>query len=537
EPRGPSRRIEGLEDAPDHLFSCVRVSELDDARAALARERFDAILIELEAGLDTLPAIVTESRAALIVAPASTQADAMLRRRLLDAGASDVLFGAESDGPALWRSIVFAIERERNRTQQQQIERLVALHPDPVLVLSAGGIVRFANRAALRLFDRTPAQFLEQPLRCPLREDAVTEIEIASADRTRFGEMRVVRFDWQNEPAFLASVHDVTERKQAEQTHARKLELEASNLQIREQNRLKTVFLAKMSHELRTPLNAIIGFAQLLFDREVPIDSPQHREFIGDILTSGHYLLRLINDVLDLAKVEAGRTEFRSEPVHLPSFIAEVCASLRTLAARKHVQIEIETDPDLAEVVLDPLRLRQILQNYLANAIRFSKAHGQIAVRATIEDADLFRLEVCDTGVGIDPSQLSEIFAEFRQLDVGRDREQRELGTGLGLALTKRLVEAQGGSVGVRSTRGQGSVFHAILPRRVATTSWPPLPASELEEIGGVLVVIADDALCRIIVSALSELGLRAIFRRSGPSGLEAMKKLDPLAVVMDIVM
>jgi CheY-like chemotaxis protein/anti-sigma regulatory factor (Ser/Thr protein kinase) len=240
---------------------------------------------------------------------------------------------------------------------------------------------------------------------------------------------------------------------------------------------------------------------------------------------------------LDLAKVEAGRTEFRPESVRLPSFIAEVCASLRTLAARKQVQVEIQTVPDLDEVVLDPIRFRQILQNYLANALRFTPTHGHITVRALIEDADLFRLEVEDTGVGIDPSQLSEIFAEFSQLDVIRDREQREVGTGLGLAVTKRLVEAQGGSVGVRSMRGRGSVFHAILPRRVVTTSWPPLPATELEAIGGVLVVIADEALRRRIVAALSDLGHRAILRSNGPSGLEAMKKLDPLAVVMDIVM
>jgi CheY-like chemotaxis protein len=289
-----------------------------------------------------------------------------------------------------------------------------------------------------------------------------------------------------------------------------------------------------MSHELRTPLNAIIGFTQLLFDGEVNPASPQHREFLGDILTSGHYLLKLINDVLDIAKVEAGRTAFRPETVVLPALIAEVCAGLRPLAARKQIEIEIEDDPRLVEIVLDPVRFRQVLQNYLANALRFTPAHGRVTVRTLVEDADLFRLEVEDTGVGIDAQGLSQIFAEFSQLGAGAEH----LGTGLGLAVTKHLVEAQGGSVGVRSVPGQGSVFHAVLPTQIGTASWPPLPANEeTDAIGGVLIVDNNPHTRRLIAKTVSTLGHAVICRSGGPAGLEAVKKLDPVAVVVDILM
>jgi signal transduction histidine kinase len=324
------------------------------------------------------------------------------------------------------------------------------------------------------------------------------------------------------------------ERRRFQTQRRQSRELELSNQQIRERNRHKSDFLAKMSHELRTPLNAIIGFAQLLYDGEVSPDSPQHREFIGDILTSGNYLLKLINDVLDIAKVEAGRTAFRPETISLPGLVAEVCAGLRPLAADKEIEVEVESDPRLQEVVIDPVRFRQILQNYLANALRFTPARGHVTVRTLVEDADLFRLEVEDTGVGIDEQGLSQIFSEFRQ--VGSEAEQS--GTGLGLAVTKRLVEAQGGSVGVRSRPGSGSVFHAVLPRQVGTASWPPLPANEATDpIGGVLILDNNPHTRRMIAKTVSTLGHAVIYRSSGPAGLDAVKKLDPVAVVVDIPM
>ena len=245
--------------------------------------------------------------------------------------------------------------------------------------------------------------------------------------------------------------------------HVARVTAERERVRLEEANRLKNEFLANMSHELRTPLNAIIGFAELLHDGAVDPSSPQHQEFLGDILASGRHLLQLINDILDLAKIEAGKLEFRPERIELAKLLGEVVATLRTTAAGKQLRVELACDPEIGEVVIDPSRLKQVAYNFLSNAIKFTPERGLVTVRARPEDATSWRLEVEDTGVGISDDDQRRLFLEFEQLEAGVAK--RHQGTGLGLALTRRLVEAQGGSVGVRSKHGAGSTFHAVLPR------------------------------------------------------------------------
>ena len=240
-------------------------------------------------------------------------------------------------------------------------------------------------------------------------------------------------------------------------------ETRAKSLQLEEADRLKSEFLANMSHELRTPLNGIIGFAELMHDGKVGPVSPPHKEYLGDILASGQHLLQLINDVLDLAKVESGRMNFRPEPLEPEQVVGEVRDILRTLAAHKRVAIHTEVDARLIRVVADPAKLKQVLYNYLSNALKFTPEGGRVAIRVAPEGEDDFRIEVEDTGIGLRPEDLGRLFLPFEQIDPGPAK--RHEGTGLGLALTKRLVEAQGGHVGVRSTPGQGSLFFAVLPR------------------------------------------------------------------------
>jgi PAS domain S-box-containing protein len=236
----------------------------------------------------------------------------------------------------------------------------------------------------------------------------------------------------------------------------------AHELEGERTNRLKSEFLAAMSHELRTPLNTIIGFSELIFYGRVSPESPDHHEFMGDILASGRHLLQLINDVLDLAKVEAGKLEFRPEPVVVESVIAEVTSVLRTLSLQKRIRVQVEADRSIEVVVVDPARLKQVLYNYLSNALKFTPEGGSIVVRTCPESPDSFRVEVEDSGIGIAPEQVQRLFVEVEQIGAGARRPAR---SGLGLVLTRRIVEAQGGSVGVRSSPGQGSVFHAVLPR------------------------------------------------------------------------
>jgi PAS domain S-box-containing protein len=303
-----------------------------------------------------------------------------------------------------------------------------------------------------------------------------------------------------------ASIVDISERKEAEALKVRSVELELDNRRIQQANRLKTEFLANMSHELRTPLNAIIGFAELLHDGAVEPTAPQHREFLGDILSSGRHLLQLINDVLDLAKVEAGKLEFRPESASLDRLVNEVAALLRTQIADRRVEIRFETDVTIDAVRLDPARFKQVLVNYLSNAIKFTGEGGVIVVRTLPVDDDprFFRLEVEDNGVGIAPTDLGRLFVEFQQLDAGSTK--RHGGTGLGLALTRRLVEAQGGSVGVKSEPGVGSTFHAVLPRHaVGGNAWQA-PHATLRPGARTVLVVEDDARDR----ALLEESLRA---------------------------
>jgi protein-histidine pros-kinase len=251
-----------------------------------------------------------------------------------------------------------------------------------------------------------------------------------------------------------SAIRDITDRKQLE-------------WRMQEANRLKGEFLANMSHELRTPLNAIIGFAELMYKGKVGDLSAEHREYLGDILTSSRHLLQLINDVLDLAKVESGKIEFRPEETDLAALTAEVRDILRGLASNKRLRVEIEVDEDARRVVVDGARVKQILYNFLSNAIKFTPENGRINIRVVSEGPALFRIAVQDTGVGIPPEQLGRLFVEFQQLDAGTAK--RYQGTGLGLALTKRIAEAHGGHVAVSSTPGSGSTFSVILPKTLHT--------------------------------------------------------------------
>jgi protein-histidine pros-kinase len=258
-----------------------------------------------------------------------------------------------------------------------------------------------------------------------------------------------------------AAVRDISDRKKLEEV--RRGHLEEQNARILEASRLKSEFLANMSHELRTPLNAIIGFAELMASGKIPpSDFP---EYFDDILNSARHLLRLINDVLDLAKIESGTVSFHPESLKPSVVLAEVRDIVRPIATKKQITIENEIHPDVAELFLDPSKLKQVLYNYISNAIKFSREAGQIAVRILPEGPQHFRLEVEDRGIGIAPADLSRLFVEFQQLDAGTGKKFQ--GTGLGLALTRRLVEAQGGRVGVTSTPNQGSIFSAILHRRM----------------------------------------------------------------------
>jgi signal transduction histidine kinase len=224
---------------------------------------------------------------------------------------------------------------------------------------------------------------------------------------------------------------------------------------------IKSRFLASVSHEFRTPLNGIIGFSELLYDSVVGPVTEEQQACLSDILGCSRHLLTLINQVLDLTKIESGKMDFQHEELHLENVAREVMEGVKGIAAGKRIVMRFEGDGKVGPVLADAARLRQVLFNYLSNALKCTSEMGSVVVRIAAVEPASYRIEVEDTGVGIHPDDLPRLFTEFGQLGAS---EKAKSGTGLGLAITRRIVEAQGGRVGVESTPGVGSRFWAVLP-------------------------------------------------------------------------
>jgi PAS domain S-box-containing protein len=228
-------------------------------------------------------------------------------------------------------------------------------------------------------------------------------------------------------------------------------------------NRHKSAFLANMSHELRTPLNAIIGFSEVLGEKIFGELNDKQSEYVTDIHGSGQHLLALINDILDLSKIDAGRLELSSAEFDLPSTFENAMVLMKERAGRKGIEILLELQPDVGMITADEIKIRQVLINLLTNAVKFTAEGGAVTLQARTSDDEVV-ISVVDTGIGIKPEECELIFEEFRQADDEMSRQQE--GTGLGLALARRLVELHGGKIWVESVLGEGSTFSFTLPMR-----------------------------------------------------------------------
>ena len=331
----------------------------------------------------------------------------------------------------------------------------------PDIVLAGDSLAEFDNLRALEILHQSGLVIPFIVLTAAVSEGHIVE-SMKSGAADYLVKDNILRLG----PAVQRALDEGEKRRQkmaSEQALQRKnANLEEQYLRAQAASRMKSIFLANMSHELRSPLTAVIGFAELLVDGKVGALNAQQQDFTEDILANGKHLLSLVNDVLDLARVESGSMAFHPERVCLPDLIRETITGLRLIAAERNITLTTDVQMSAIEVFLDPRKLKQVLLNYVSNALKFTPVDGKVTVHAHFTEGSAFRLEVEDTGSGIAPQDIGRLFQDFHQLDDGLSRAVQ--GTGLGLALTKRLVEAQGGKVGVFSQIGKGSRFYADLP-------------------------------------------------------------------------
>ena len=365
--------------------------------------------------------------------------------------------------------------QNESRSEEGRLRSIVERLADGVVIVDSTGVIRFANPAAEQLFGRNRTQLLGAPLGFPVVASESTEIEVVRPSGESVGtELRVVEVEWRGEPALLVSLRDVTDRKRAAERERQLQRERTARAEAEAASQAKSEFLAMMSHELRTPLNAVIGYAELLDLGIAGQLTTEQRHQLSRIRTSGRHLLGLVNEVLDLAKIEAGRLSVNIGAGRAGDAADAALSVVQTRADEKGIRFVGQCTGDGDAVFQgDEDRVRQILVNLLSNAVKFTNPGGEVALEcgATAEPDSEARvqphsrwvyLRVRDTGVGISQAQLPFIFEPFVQGETGHTRSND--GSGLGLTISRRLARLMGGDVTVRSTPEQGSAFTLWLP-------------------------------------------------------------------------
>ena len=375
-----------------------------------------------------------------------------------------------------------------------------------------------------------------------LRELDEREWTFVRKDGSRFPvllSVTALRDDQERITGFLGIGSDITERKRAEEAVLRARD------EAEDASRAKSQFLANMSHELRTPLNAIIGYSEMLQEEAEDQGLEGYIIDLERIHGAGKHLLSLINDILDLSKIEAGRMDLHIEEFAVRELLDEVAATAKPLIEENKNILKAEIAEGVAEMVADQMKVRQILFNLVSNAAKFTQ-EGRIEVRVSSESAEgnnWLRFEVEDNGIGMTPEQVEGLFQAFRQADPSTTRKYG--GTGLGLAITRRFCELMGGEVGVESRPGEGSTFFIRLPVVVEMQSEEELedavPEGGVESgnsQGPIVLVVDDDAAVRDLVQRfLQREGYGAALAKNGEEGLRLIRQLRPVAVLLDVVM
>ncbi|MDH4099458.1 MAG: response regulator [Nitrospirota bacterium] len=327
-------------------------------------------------------------------------------------------------------------------------------------------------------------------------------------------------------------------------------EISMKNLQLEEANKMKSEFLANMSHELRTPLNAIIGFSELIKDGMLGELTLKQRDYVSEIFTSGHHLLDLINDILDLSKIDAGKMTLDREVIDISGLLTNSLAIVREKAAVKNIRLEAHLADDLGTISIDARRFKQVIYNLLSNAVKFTGEKGAVTVEGSRKfwnGAWWLEVSVRDTGIGISREGIDKLFRPFEQLDGSLARKYE--GTGLGLAMVKRLAELHGGMVEVDSEPGKGSVFTVRIPYVIDEGEERPLPderfaSTGLGVAGGraaftptILLIEDDEASARMLQGCLEREGFIVAVAHTGSKGEEMAHESLPDLIVLDLIL
>ena len=440
----------------------------------------------------------------LVLPPDRAEEEQAIRRAVLEKGTSvSESVRRRKDGSLIYiNTTTRAVSKEEGRvewfvTNMRDVTHLKALRdaklvdarfrdllestPDAIVIVNDNGRIVLINNRAEAVFGYSRAELVGEPLEIlvperhrgthvgsdsnyfapPLTREVGAGLELLGLRKN--GEEFPVEISLsplQTDEGTLgmSAIRDITERKIFERS-------------LQNANRMKSEFLASMSHELRTPLNGIIGFTEFLIDEKPGPLNRKQKEYLTDVYNSARHLLQLINDVLDLAKVEAGKIDLNPETFTVARAIAEVCSVVYGIAYKKGVDVHNLVPAELGDVMLDQQKFKQICYNLLANAIKFTNPDGEVEIGGAMAGAGRFTIWVKDSGIGIKNEDLKRLFREFEQLEGGASR--RYEGSGLGLALTKKLVEYQGGSVKADSEYGRGSTFTVTLPRTCTATKKP----------------------------------------------------------------
>jgi PAS domain S-box-containing protein len=451
-------------------------------------------------------------------------------------------------------------ERQRNQKLLEEQTQLLDLAHDTILTRLLNGSITFWNKGAEQMYGWSAAEAYGQlshsllqtqfplppsKIETQLQTEGYWEGELVHIKRN--GVPIIVASRWVlqrdeqgNSVKVLEINNDITNQKRAEEQLRRSHErISLANQELARAARLKDEFLTNMSHELRTPLNSILGLAELLLEEVFGTLTSQQHQFLRTIEQSGQHLLGLINDILDLAKIESGKMELdiRSISVHL------LCESslnfVRLPARQKQIQLTCQIDEVVTEIEADERRLLQVLVNLLSNAVKFTPDGGSIALEVRMDlPQQAIEFRISDTGIGIAQENMSQLFQPFVQLDSSLSRQYS--GTGLGLSLVRRIIDLHGGSIRVESEVGRGSCFSIVLP-------WHPLsqpedaPESEAiphtEVMYQALVVEDSSAAASQIKRYLAELGATSVIHPVGEGAVEVALRVKPDVIVLDLLL